>query len=100
MLENLVFLELKRKEKEIYYFSDKNECDFVIKKGNKIIEAIQVCHLLNEKNKEREIQGLIESLNKFNIKEGLIITNNQEEEIKIENKVVKVIPAWKWLLQT
>jgi len=98
MLENLIFLELKRNEQEIYYFSDKNECDFVIKKGNKIIEAIQVCHSLNEKNKDREINGLLQALNKFNLKDGLIITNNQEEEIKIENKLIKVIPAWKWLL--
>ncbi len=99
MLENLVFLELKRTSKEIYYFSDKNECDFVIKKGNKIVEAIQVCYSLNEKNKEREINGIVEALNKFNLKAGIIITNNQEEEIKKGNKTIKLVPAWKWLLQ-
>jgi predicted AAA+ superfamily ATPase len=98
MLENLVFLELKRNAQEIYYFSDKKECDFLIRKNNKISEAIQVCYILNESNKDREINGLLEALNKFNIKEGLIITNDHEEEIKVENKLIKVIPAWKWFL--
>ncbi|MDP4039322.1 MAG: ATP-binding protein [Candidatus Pacearchaeota archaeon] len=100
MIENLVFLELKRINKEIYYFSDKKECDFLIREKNKISAAIQVCYSLNEKNKDREINGLLETLNKFNLKNGLIITNSQEKEIKIEDKKIKVIPAWKWLLQS
>ena len=99
IVENIVFLELKRKYKEIFYFEDQKECDFVIKKGLKIAEAIQVCSELNEENKKREIQGLLEALEKFNLKEGLIITRDLEETRKIKNKKVKFIPLWKWLLQ-
>src|SRR3989344_3678262 len=50
LLENLVFIELKRKNKELYFFKEKNECDFVIKEQNKITQAIQVCYDLNEEN--------------------------------------------------
>jgi uncharacterized protein len=99
LLENLVAIELKRREKEIFYHSEKNECDFIIREGNKIKEAIQVTYELNEKNKERETAGLIEALNKFKLNQGAIITFDQEEEIKIENKKIKIMPVWKWLLE-
>ncbi len=58
-LENLVFLNLRRNGKEIFYFKDKKECDFVIKEKNGITQAIQVCYNLNEDNKKREIDGLV-----------------------------------------
>jgi len=98
LLENLVAIELKRREKEIFYYSDKYECDFLIREGNKIKEAIQVSYELNEKNKEREVGGLLDALKKFKLKMGIILTYDQDDEFKIENKTIKVIPAWKWLL--
>ena len=63
-------------------------------------QAIQVCFDLNEGNKEREISGLREAMEKFKLKTGLILTSNQEDEIKDKNKVIKVMPVWKWLLIT
>ena len=98
LLENLTAIELKRREREIFYYSEKYECDFLIREGNKIKEAIQVTYELNEKNKEREIAGLMEALNKFKLKEGLIITFDQEESFEQEGKKIKAIPVWKWLL--
>lgn len=98
LLENLVFIHLKSKQKELFYFREKNECDFVIREKNQITKTIQVCFDLNEENKEREINGLLEAMEKFNLKEGLILTFNQEDKFKIENKTIKIIPAWKWLL--
>lgn len=98
MLENAVFLGLRRRYKGIFYFREKGECDFVIKEGTKITKAIQVCYDLNDDNKEREIGGLVEVLGKFQLKEGFIITYNQADELQIGNKTVKVLPVWKWLL--
>ena len=99
ILENLVFIELKRDGKEIYYLSEKKECDFVIRNGAKINEAIQVCYEFNNKNKERELGGLLEVLKKFNLKKGLILTYNQEDELNIENKKIFIKPVWKWILE-
>lgn len=99
MLENLVFLSLRKKNREIFYFQGNGECDFVIKQGTKITKAIQVCYELNEQNKEREINGLTEALEKFKLKEGLILTYNQEDEFKTDNNVINVIPVWKWVLE-
>ncbi len=99
MLENLVFLSLRRKYKEIFYFQEKNECDFIIKEKDKITKAFQVCFDFNEDNKDREINGLLEALEKFNIKEGIILTYKQDDELKIKNKKIKVLPVWRWLLE-
>ncbi|OQA32168.1 MAG: Archaeal ATPase [archaeon ADurb.Bin336] len=97
LLENLVFLELRKKQKEIYYHSEKKECDFVIKEGNRITQAIQVCYLLNDENKQREINGLLEAMDAYKLKEGLLLTNNQEDVLELNNKKIILKPVWKWL---
>lgn len=99
VLENTVFIELKRRGKEIYYYSHKNECDFVIREKTKIKEAVQVCYEFNDENKDREISGLIEVMKQFKLKEGLILTYDQEEEIKLEGGKIIIKPVWKWLLE-
>jgi len=99
MLENLVFLDLRTKYKEIFYFQEMQECDFIIKEKTKVIKAIQVCFDFNEDNKDREINGLIKAMEKFNLKEGIILTNKQEDEFKLKDKTIKILPVWKWLLK-
>ncbi|MBU1245844.1 MAG: ATP-binding protein [Nanoarchaeota archaeon] len=99
VLENIVFLQLRRKNKQIYYFREEKECDFVVKEREKIIEAVQVCYKLDESNKERELAGLFEAMNKFHLKEGLILTYDQIDEFKIKGKKIIVMPTWKWLLE-
>ncbi len=99
MLENAVFLGLRRKFKEIFYFQDKNECDFIVKEKDKITNAIQVCFDFNEETKGREIGGLIAALKKFNLKEGTILTHTQEDKFLVEGKKIVIKPVWKWLLE-
>jgi uncharacterized protein len=100
LVENIVFLELKRKDEEIYFNKNKYECDFLIKKEDKISSAIQVgISLKDEKTRTREINGLLEALQKFKLKTGLILSMDQEEEIMIEDKKIIIKPIWKWLLE-
>lgn len=99
MLENAVFLKLRRKFKDIFYYQEKNECDFVIKQKEKVTEAIQVCFDFNEETKDREINGLFAAVKEFNLKEGLILTYNQEDEFLVEGRKIIVKPVWKWLLE-
>jgi len=95
-LENAVFIELKRKNKDVYYYMDKNECDFIVKEGTKIIQAIQVCYSIDEKNKEREINGLIDAMKTFKLNEGIILTFEQTDELTIEGKKIRIKPFFKW----
>lgn len=97
MLENLVFLALRKKYKEIFYFQEKNECDFIIKEGTAITQAFQVCYDFTEDNKKRELNGMLEALKKFNLKEGLILTNSQEDEFIIDGRKIWLMPVWKWI---
>ncbi|TVR42234.1 MAG: ATP-binding protein [Bacteroidia bacterium] len=99
LLENLVFVELKRRGKEIYYHSQKHECDFLIKEKNRIVEAIQVSwSIYNQTTREREIKGLIEALTCYNLKKGLILTDDEEDDFIMNDFRITVMPAWKWLL--
>jgi len=99
MLENAVFLELRRRFRDIFYFKEKNECDFVVKEGERMTRTIQVCFDFNEETKDREIGGLVEAMEKFKLKSGLILTYNQDDEFSVEGKHITVKPVWKWLVE-
>ena len=100
LAENLVFIELKRRGKEIFYWKDnKHEIDFVIKEGLQPSELIQVCwDITNEKTKKREIEGLLEAMDTFKLKQGLILTEDHSETKTFEKKKIYFVPIWKWLL--
>ncbi len=98
-MENLVFVELIRRNKEIFYHQKSKECDFILKDQTQISEAIQVCRsLLNETTKEREINGLLEAMEIYQLSNGLILTEDEEETIIIKEKTITILPLWKWLL--
>lgn len=100
LLENMVFIELKRRETDVYYYSGRRECDFLVKEAAMNISgAIQVCFELTRENRERETEGLKEAMQKFNLREGLILTYDQEEDIPVGKKKIAVRPVWKWLLE-
>lgn len=98
LLENVVFLELKRKQPLVYYFKEKHECDFVVQKKNQVVATIQVTKILDNVNKNRELDGLTEAMEKFNLKSGLILTLDKTETIKLKNSKITVMPIWQWLL--
>lgn len=98
LLENLIYIELRRRGKKIYFHKNKGECDFILNEKNKVVAAIQVTHILTDENEQREINGLIEAMNKHNLNTGQIITKDQLEVRIINNKKIEIIPAWKWLL--
>ncbi|WP_316843799.1 ATP-binding protein [Pedobacter psychrodurus] len=97
--ENLIFLHLRRTYKEIYYFSEKGECDFIIFKNGVFHQAIQVCYELNPDNLDREINGMIEALELFKIKEGILVTTSQKDQFEKNGKIIHVIPAHEYLLK-
>ena len=96
-LENLIFIFLKKKFKQLYYFSETNECDFIVVHRGEPYKAVQVCFELNQDNIDRELNGVVEALKHLNIKEGEIITLNQEDLFEKEGFQIKVIPAYKYL---
>ncbi|MBQ2907171.1 MAG: ATP-binding protein [Bacteroidales bacterium] len=98
ILENLVFLHLRRKYKQIYYYQNKGECDFVaIDNSNK--HLIQVCSELTDFNTERELNGIFNALDDLSVANGTIVTFSQKDIFTYNNKVVNVIPLHEYLLE-
>lgn len=99
LLENMVYIELRRRGGEIFYHnSGSAECDFVVRDGFRVMQAIQVCYLFgNSDTREREIRGVQDAMDTYHLLEGTIITNTYEEEVKYGDKIVHILPAWKWL---
>jgi predicted AAA+ superfamily ATPase len=96
-LENLVYLHLRRRFKNIYYFKAKNECDFVAFENGKPKMAIQVCAHIDDLNFDREYNGLIEAMQSLSLMEGVIITLNQTDTFENYGLTVRMIPAYKYL---
>lgn len=102
LLENWVFLELKRAGEDVYYYKTKNglEVDFAIKGRKNVKQLIQVTKSLKDFNtRERELKALVKALNETNLREGLILTKHTEEIISIKGYKIIVKPIWKWVLQ-
>jgi predicted AAA+ superfamily ATPase len=98
LLENMVYMQLRRKTKEIYYFAEKKECDFIVYKGGKLSGLYQVCWQLDQENLDWEIAGLREALEFFNCNSGVIITHDQSDVFTKDSKTITAIPFHKWAL--
>jgi len=101
LMENAVFLELKRRKLETFYWRDYqgNEIDFIVSKGKKIEQLIQVCYDISDyETKEREIKGLLKASESLKCKNLLCITWDYEGEEEIKGNKIKFVPLWKWLM--
>jgi len=98
LLENVVYLVLRRTSEVYYWKGAKCEVDFVIKKGLKVTDIIQVCYSPEGKTKEREERGLIKAAHEFKLKKGTVVTWEMEETNETEGVTIEYVPAWRWLL--
>ena len=96
LAENIIYIELQRRNKEIFYWHNKHEVDFIIKEKNNKLTAININY--TDKINEREIKGLLEfkKEHKSKIKDLLILSKNLEEK----KDGINIIPLWKWLINS
>lgn len=98
LLENLVFITLRRESEDIYYYKTKkdHEVDFYL--PNKRI-FMQVCQSLNDHSvRQREILGLTEAFSEIKANSMMILTEDEKETITIEGGKIEVMPIYEWLL--
>ncbi|MCK5109342.1 MAG: ATP-binding protein [Methanosarcinales archaeon] len=100
LAENAVFVELKRRAKEVFYWkSAAREVDFVVRTGLRIEEAIQVCwNLDSERTRKRETRALYSAMEAFNLDSGIVITEDMEDVEEVNGKQIFFVPIWKWFL--
>ncbi len=92
IIENLVQSKIKS---DYYWREGKNEMDFVKLEGKKVIP---IESKYSDNIKIKDIKGLIKFMQHFKVNEGIVVSKDYEKEEKIDNKIIKFIPLWKWLL--
>jgi predicted AAA+ superfamily ATPase len=101
LLENQVYLELQRRGcGALYYFKTENglEVDFAVTASGKVTRLIQVVQELGEeKTRNRELRALIKAMDETGLRQGEIVTYEEEESITVGDKTIMVIPAYKFL---
>ncbi len=97
--ENVVLLEFLKAEKEVFYYKDIYECDFILKEQN-TFKAIQVTyHMEKDETRERELKSLAVTCQKLGLTEGTIITFDQKEEFIYKEILIKVLPFYEMFLK-
>lgn len=102
LIENIVFIELKRRNKgDLFYYKSTSgrEIDFTIKEGKNVSELIQVCYLLDDfVTKEREVRALLQGSEELKCDNLLIITWDYEAVEIVSGKKIRYVSLCKWLL--
>jgi predicted AAA+ superfamily ATPase len=93
-VENLVFLELKRRGFEPYYWKGEGEVDFVLNNPDNTLTAITVSY--TDALPERETGALREFAGAFGnrVRDRILITKDTAGEVE----GIRCVPLWKWLL--
>jgi uncharacterized protein len=99
LLENMVYMQLRRTTQEIYYFSERKECDFVTFEKGKLSGLYQVSLQLDQNNLDRELTGLFEAMDFFNVKKGVVITLDQSDSFSRNGKTINVVPFYVWAMK-
>ncbi|MGN0846955.1 MAG: ATP-binding protein [Kiritimatiellia bacterium] len=98
ILENVVYLHLRRLASEVYYLDDEGrECDFIVRNAAGRYSAVQVCWELNDENRKREFSGLVVALRRFGLASGTIVTANQADYAVEDGLDIEIVPAFEYL---
>lgn len=104
-LETIVALHLYRKCKmqglDVYYLNERyGECDFVVCKNNRVIQAVQVSYdISSEKTRKREINGLLLAARQTKCQNLLLLTDHESGEMEEDGMKMKVQPVYEWCLE-
>jgi len=101
LLENLVFVGLRRITSDIFYYrtAQGREVDFVIRDKDRSLQLFQVCESLADPlTRKRETTGLGQAMAELGLKESTIVSREEESEIVLEAGLAHVVPIWRFLL--
>lgn len=99
LIENMVYLQLRRKSQDIYYYrtAQDYEVDFFLPKNNTFFQVTQ--HFDDDETKKREQRALFTAAQEQNKQSRLVIvTESDKETIQHSGYKVEVIPLYEWLL--
>ena len=99
-LENLVFLKLLEEEGTLSYFADDDgtECDFLLERRDGSRLAVQVAWELVDGNEFREFSGAVHAMERFGLKESVLVTLAQRDVVNVDGRIINVVPAHEYLI--
>lgn len=100
LYENTVYLHLRRKTKNIYYYKQKQEVDFYAKLEDREILVNVSYDISNLQTRQREINGLVEAMEYLNLNEAFLVTQSEESVVRVEDKTITILPLYKYLLDS
>lgn len=88
----------KANDLDVYYLNERSgECDFVVCKNNKVIQAIQVSYDISaDKTRKREVNGLLMAARVTKCENLLLLTDHESDVIEQEGHRMKVQPVYEW----
>ena len=101
-LENLVYLKLIALEGVLSYYVDAGseaECDFLLERRDGSFAAIQVAWELNADNEDREFAGAVRAMERFGLKEAVLVTHSQRDFAQVDGRRLRIVPAHEFLLE-
>lgn len=104
-LETIVLIHLMRKCKmegwDVYYLNERyGECDFVVCKGDKVMQAIQVSYDISaDKTRKREINGLLLAAKNTGCTDLLLLTDHESGMTEDSGYGIKIQPVYEWCLE-
>jgi predicted AAA+ superfamily ATPase len=100
LLENMVAVDAVRAGWQIAYYKDLRrvgrECDLLLLTNGRPKRAVQVCWDMSDpETRQRELKGLAAACQELGLKEGLVVTFENTEEIEHEHLHIDVVPYWR-----
>jgi uncharacterized protein len=99
LMENIVFLQLRRKYHDVYYYktAEDYEVDFFLPKEGSLIQVSQ--HFDSLETQERELRALVSAANEQKKPKNLVIvTESEKAEFEREGVKIQAVPLYEWLL--
>ena len=96
LLENTILTELVKSGFEVFYYKDKYECDFIVKKDAGIFPLQVSWQIENPATRDREIRALLEFCKNNNLNKAQLITFDQKQHFNANGVEIQIMPFYEW----
>jgi hypothetical protein len=99
LLENLVFLALRRKTADIFYYQSASghEVDFYLPGQRRLVQVAQ--QVDQPQVRERELRGLLAAMEALDLSTATILSEANLDPIQVNNRTITIQSLAEWLIK-
>ncbi len=99
LLENLLFLELRRRYADLYYYKTKDgyEVDFYSPRSELLVQVSWSLH--EGDTRKRELRALEQAMEELKLERALLVTADESSTFKVNAGTIQIVPAWQCCLE-